>query len=110
MEDFLASELFLRATTPDSSVIGLQDSDTQLLPQFVQTAQKNVSPSLFPPLTLLKICQNVHAILSIGGWTGSRYFSSAVATDVNRTAFAQAVMKVVSEYNLDGIEFEYAFL
>ena len=50
MEDFLASELFLRVTTPDSSVIGLQDSDTQLLPQFVQTAQKNVSPSLFPPL------------------------------------------------------------
>ncbi|KAI0253573.1 glycoside hydrolase family 18 protein [Lactifluus subvellereus] len=80
-------------TTPDSSVIGLQDSDKQLLPQFVQTAQKN----------------HVYAILSIGGWTGSRYFSSAVATDANRTAFAQAVMKVVSEYKLDGIEFDWEY-
>jgi len=64
-----------------------------LLPQFVQTAHAN----------------NVHAILSIGGWTGSRYFSTAVATDANRTAFAQAVMKVVSTYDLDGIEFDWEY-
>ncbi|KAI0252956.1 chitinase [Lactifluus subvellereus] len=80
-------------TTPDSSVIGLQDSDKQLLPQFVQTAQENY----------------VNAILSIGGWRGSQYFSSAVATDANRTAFAQAVMQVVSEYKLDGIEFDWEY-
>jgi chitinase len=45
-------------------------------------------------------------MLSVGGWTGSRFFSTAVATDANRTAFAQAVMALVSQYNLDGIEFE----
>jgi chitinase len=45
-------------------------------------------------------------MLSVGGWGGSRYFSSAVATDANRTAFAKAVMNMVSQYSLDGIEFE----
>ena len=53
-------------------------------------------------------CQRVRAILSVGGWTGSGYFSSAVATDANRSAFAKAIMDVVSQYNLDGVEFECA--
>jgi len=53
-------------------------------------------------------CQRVRAILSVGGWTGSQYFSSAVATDANRTVFAKAVMDVVSQYNLDGVEIECA--
>ena len=47
------------------------------------------------------------ALLSIGGWTGSMYFSPSVATAENRTAFANAVMKVIDQYNLDGVEFEY---
>ncbi|KAI9458903.1 chitinase [Lactarius psammicola] len=80
-------------TTPVANIIGLEDSDKELLPQFVQTAHAN----------------NVHALLSIGGWTGSRYFSSAVATDTNRTAFAEAVMKLVSTYKLDGIEFDWEY-
>jgi len=49
-------------------------------------------------------------MLAIGGRGGSKYFSSAVATDANRTAFAKAVMGVVSQYGLDGVEFEYAIL
>ncbi|TFY66251.1 hypothetical protein EVG20_g4839 [Dentipellis fragilis] len=80
-------------TTPDVNTIGLASSDTQLLPQFVQTAHQN----------------NVDAILSIGGWTGSLYFSTAVATADNRTAFAQAVMGVVKQYDLDGIEFDWEY-
>ena len=59
-------------------------------------------------LSWLTKCQRVRAILSVGGWTGSQYFSSAVATDANRTAFAKAIMGVVSQYNLDGVEFECA--
>ena len=49
-------------------------------------------------------------MLAVGGWGGSKYFSSAVATEANRTAFAKAIMVVVSQYGLDGIEFEYALL
>jgi chitinase len=49
-------------------------------------------------------------MMSIGGWGGSRFFSTAVATEANRTAFAAAILKVVSQYKLDGIEFECALL
>jgi chitinase len=61
---------------------------------------------LLPFLTRLTVYQHVLALLSVGGWTDSRYFSSAVATEANRTAFAKAVMAAVSQYNLDGVEFE----
>ncbi len=48
-------------------------------------------------------------MLSIGGWGGSQYFSSAVATGANRTAFARAVINLVSMYQLDGVEFECVY-
>jgi chitinase len=47
-------------------------------------------------------------MLSIGGWGGSEYFSSAVATDGNRTAFANAIINVISQYQLGGVEIECA--
>lgn len=53
------------------------------------------------------IPKNVKALISLGGWTGSRYFSSAVATAEDRTLFAQAVIDLVQEYSLDGVDFEY---
>ncbi|KZT28075.1 glycoside hydrolase family 18 protein, partial [Neolentinus lepideus HHB14362 ss-1] len=79
-------------TTSDSSV-SLASSDEQLLPQFVDLAHQN----------------NVKAILTIGGWTGSAYFSSAVATAQNRTGFVNAVMQLVSKYDLDGVDFDWEY-
>jgi len=98
----------LRTTTPDVNTLGLEESDQRLLPQFVQTAKQHVSPSLLSARVTYKKRQHVHPLLSVGGWGGSRFFSSAVATAANRTAFAQAVMKAVLQYELDGVEFEYA--
>jgi GH18 family chitinase len=46
-------------------------------------------------------------LLSIGGWTGSIYYSSAVATNASRVAFANAIEDVVTTYKLDGIDFEF---
>ncbi len=66
--------------------------------------------SLSSPFLTRGVYQSVSAILSIGGWSGSIYFSSAVATDANRTAFAQAIIAVTSQYQLDGIELECALL
>ena len=45
-------------------------------------------------------------MLTIGGWTGSQYFSSAVATEANRTAFVKTMTDLISKYNLDGLDFE----
>ena len=50
--------------------------------------------------------QEVTAALSIGGWTGSRWFSPHVKTAANRTAFIKTVTSLAQKYNLDGIEFE----
>jgi len=80
-------------TTPKASEIGLQDSDKLLLPEFVQTAHNH---SAVP-------------ILSVGGWTGSRFFSSAVASDANRKAFANAILDVVTQYDLGGIEIDWEY-
>ncbi|GLB39178.1 putative glycosyl hydrolase 18 family protein [Lyophyllum shimeji] len=80
-------------TTADSSVISLDSTSQQVLPDFVAQAKQN----------------NVNALVSIGGWTGSQYFSTAVATEANRTAFVGAVLGLVSNYNLDGIDFDWEY-
>ncbi|KAG5648828.1 hypothetical protein DXG03_000177 [Asterophora parasitica] len=49
----------------------------------------------------------VKALVSIGGWTGSRYFSANVATAAKRAAFVKTVSDFAKKYNLDGIDFEY---
>jgi chitinase len=89
------------------SPITLEDSDAALLPQFVQAAHQNVRPILCSLRPYLTLPQNVEAVLAIGGWGGSIGFSAAVADDANRTAFAQSVMSLVQQYELDGIDFEY---
>ncbi|KAJ7750159.1 glycoside hydrolase superfamily [Mycena olivaceomarginata] len=48
-------------------------------------------------------------LLSIGGWTGSIYYSSAVATNASRVAFANAIEDVVTTYKLDGIDFDWEY-
>jgi len=80
-------------TTADQSMVSLEGPDATLLPQFVTMAHQH----------------NVSAGLSIGGWGGSRYFSNAVATATNRTAFVKAVTNLVSNYSLDAIDFDWEY-
>ncbi|EPT00833.1 hypothetical protein FOMPIDRAFT_137426 [Fomitopsis schrenkii] len=47
-------------------------------------------------------------VLSIGGWTGSTYFSQ-VMTSANRGAFVQACVDAVNTYNLDGIDIDWEY-
>jgi chitinase len=81
-------------TTPDVNTLSLVNSNEAALPGFVTLAHQ----------------YNVMAAVSIGGWGGSEYFSSAVGSAQNRTAFVQTVLNLVSQYNLDGIDFEYVLL
>ncbi|GLB37398.1 putative glycosyl hydrolase 18 family protein [Lyophyllum shimeji] len=80
-------------TTPDPNVISLEDSDRVILQQFVSAAHKH----------------NVKASLSIGGWTGSRWFSPNVASAANRTAFVKSVTGLVKQHKLDGIDFDWEY-
>ncbi|KAF8973025.1 glycoside hydrolase superfamily [Flammula alnicola] len=80
-------------TTPDVSTLSLASSDEQLLPQFVSLAHQH----------------NVKAAISIGGWTGSRWFSPHVRTSGNRTAFVKTVSSLAQKYDLDGLDFDWEF-
>jgi chitinase len=52
--------------------------------------------------------EQVGAFLSIGGWTGSLYYSSLVEPS-NQDAFVGAIVDVVNNYTLDGIEFDWEY-
>jgi chitinase len=82
--------LLCSVTTPNASALSLEGSGgPELVRQFVTQAHEN----------------KVMAGVTVGGWTGSRYFSPAV-TPENRTSFIQAVIDMVDEYDLDAVDFE----
>lgn len=47
--------------------------------------------------------------LSVGGWTGSKYFSSAVSTPKNRQTFANNIQAAYKQFGLDGIDIDWEF-
>ncbi|TRM63576.1 glycoside hydrolase family 18 protein [Schizophyllum amplum] len=79
-------------TTPDGA-LDMSGSNETLLPDFIARAKENgVTPAV-----------------SIGGWAGSRFFSSAVATAENRTAFVKTVLDFATEYELEAIDFDWEY-
>ncbi|CAE6412290.1 unnamed protein product [Rhizoctonia solani] len=47
--------------------------------------------------------------LSIGGWTGSRYFSDAVSTETNRHELVKNTVQMYKKFNLDGIDIDWEY-
>ncbi|KAG0707044.1 glycoside hydrolase family 18 protein [Suillus ampliporus] len=80
-------------TTSDVNSLSLEESDGSLLPDFVSEAHAH----------------GVEAHIAIGGWGGSIYFSSDVATAENRTAFVKTVVDFVENYGLDGVNFDWEY-
>ena len=65
--------------------------------------------SLLDHVINLAHSHNVKVLLSIGGWTGSRYLSPTAASNATRTTFVQAVAKLVHEHNLDGVDIDWEY-
>ncbi|KAJ7828667.1 glycoside hydrolase family 18 protein [Mycena olivaceomarginata] len=80
-------------TTGDVRVVSLNGSSPEVLPQFVSIAHAN----------------GVKAKVSVGGWTGSRFWSSNVATPQNRTLFVKTLVDLVAQYGLDGLDFDWEY-
>ncbi|THG95976.1 hypothetical protein EW026_g5768 [Hermanssonia centrifuga] len=80
-------------TLPNVTQLSLAESDEQLIPQFVSAARNN----------------SVKALVSVGGWTGSLYYSSNVASSENRTAFVKTITEFATKYELDGIDFDWEY-
>jgi chitinase len=51
----------------------------------------------------------IKLLISIGGWTWSGNFSDAVLTDTARQAFAASAVKILSRFNLDGIDIDWEY-
>lgn len=47
--------------------------------------------------------------LCVGGWTGSKYFSKLVADEDSRNKFAQAFLRAVKKYGLDGVDLDWEY-
>jgi chitinase len=48
-------------------------------------------------------------LLSVGGWSGSRYFSDVAATALARRRFSASCLKIVGKYGLDGIDIDWEY-
>ncbi|KAJ3550049.1 hypothetical protein NMY22_g645 [Coprinellus aureogranulatus] len=67
------------------------------------------APSLLSRLVTAAHAKGTKVKLSIGGWTGSKYFSPAVATEANRRIFSDSILTVYNTYNLDGIDLDWEY-
>ncbi|VDB82806.1 unnamed protein product [Peniophora sp. CBMAI 1063] len=79
------------AETTEDGGLTLNGSEPELLPSFVTAAKEH----------------GVKALVSLGGWTGSRFFSTAVGSPENRTAFVDTINAFAEEYDLDGVDFDW---
>lgn len=55
---------------------------------------------------LIIYSQNVKPILTVGGWDGSIYWSSSVATAQNRSTLANSLAQYAFEHDFAGLDFE----
>jgi chitinase len=51
---------------------------------------------------------NVGISISVGGWSGSRYFSSLLSK--SSSTFAKTIVNAVHEYSLDGVNIDWGRL
>ncbi|KDQ55696.1 glycoside hydrolase family 18 protein [Jaapia argillacea MUCL 33604] len=85
-------------TTPDVHSLNLSANLTA-----------GLGESLLTELVAAGHQHGVQVAVSIGGWTGSRWYSSNVATPENRTAFVKTVVGLATTYDLDGLDFDWEY-
>jgi chitinase len=52
---------------------------------------------------------NVTPVVTVGGWTGSRYFSTLAANTTLRASFATQVKAFVDEYDFGGADIDWEY-
>lgn len=68
-----------------------------------------VTPGLFSRFVDACHAGGARAKLSIGGWTGSKYFSRAVATNDSRQTFVHNIANLYENFDLDGIDIDWEY-
>lgn len=80
-------------TPTKSGGVNLDSGSDSLLKQLVSNAQKH----------------NTKVVLSVGGWSDSKYFSSLVATSSSRSKFASSLKSYYTKYSLGGIDIDWEY-
>ncbi|KAK4050417.1 hypothetical protein OIV83_003487 [Microbotryomycetes sp. JL201] len=74
----------------------------------------SISPAGIDPATIQKFVDRAHAngvtiSYTLGGWTGSKYFSTHVSTAYKRLLFAKTLKKTLDKYKFDGIDLDWEY-
>jgi chitinase len=66
-----------------------------------------------PNLLSLKVLKTKNprllVLLSVGGWSGSTFFSDTAATDSARKQFSASCLEIVEKYGLDGLDIDWEY-
>ncbi|KAJ6539469.1 glycoside hydrolase [Mycena capillaripes] len=69
----------------------------------------DVAPDLLSRLVTCAHSKQKKVKLSIGGWTGSQYFSSVVSTSQSRETFVKNILATYNQFMLDGIDIDWEY-
>ncbi|KAF9057676.1 glycoside hydrolase superfamily [Panaeolus papilionaceus] len=66
-------------------------------------------PNALKQLVMAAHANGAKVKASIGGWSGSQYFSSAVQDEVNRSTFIASILSLYHDFGLDGIDIDWEY-
>ncbi len=52
---------------------------------------------------------HIRTLISVGGWTWSKYFSDVALTEETRAVFAQSCVEFIRQYNFDGVDIDWEY-
>ncbi|KIJ70078.1 glycoside hydrolase family 18 protein [Hydnomerulius pinastri MD-312] len=69
----------------------------------------DTAPSMLQQVVPAAHAQSKKVSLSVGGWTGSKYFSTAVSNPQARQKFANNILAAYQKWDLDGIDIDWEY-
>ncbi|KAI9460779.1 glycoside hydrolase family 18 protein [Boletus coccyginus] len=66
-------------------------------------------PTMVDQFTAAAVTNNVKPILTVGGWSGSIYWSSSVATSENRSTLANSLAQYAYAHGFTGLDFDWEY-
>lgn len=59
--------------------------------------------------SLRQVNPHLKLLISVGGWSRSKFFSDAALTDQSRELFAESAVEFMKKYNLDGVDLDWEY-
>ncbi|EJF63602.1 glycoside hydrolase family 18 protein [Dichomitus squalens LYAD-421 SS1] len=75
----------------------------------VSLTADDINGTIFKDLVSTAHNQNTKVMMTVGGWTGSKWFSLLLAENYTRSNFINAVGAMANNYAVQGVEFDWEF-